>query len=183
MKQKQQEIWDELSDNVKKKIIDRYTEYKTRGSDLIEHDADALTIMEDLFGLDNLNENIFKTWKDVVSKVPHEKIEIGRFRTDDLPSMKADYITVGNSFYRMILRAAAMLKIARLIEIGYGGLVSENEWDSSDYKWHIVYDTLKKEYFIFWDVSHKDPLSFHTEEQAIEFLENNKDLLDDYFMV
>lgn len=90
--------------------------------------------------------------------------------------------------------ALALLKIHQLIEVGYGGNITDEEWRNID---------IKKYYFIpnteyspdegnnMWEIVYaqaypnKHTFAFHTSEQAEEFLSypENVKLLKDYFMI
>lgn len=84
---------------------------------------------------------------------------------------------------------AALFKIHRLIEVGYGGNVTNEEWKSKKDKWIInlicskngySFIVLKTTYFV--DKCH---IAFHTEKQAREFIRysENIQLLRDYNIV
>lgn len=81
--------------------------------------------------------------------------------------------------------AAALLKIHQLIEVGYGGNVTYEEWDKNYTCVVICYDTMLKRFVIGRCVSNIRHIAFHTEEQAKEFLSKpeNVQLLKDYFMI
>lgn len=81
----------------------------------------------------------------------------------------------------------ALLKIYQLIEVGYGGNVTNEEWkDRSITKWRIGFH-YDGEIMIDYCVSPiaYTPIVFHTKEQAKEFLKypENVQLLKDYFMI
>lgn len=79
--------------------------------------------------------------------------------------------------------AAALLKIHQLIEVGYGGNITNEEWNSRK-EWFVItcYDFETSEIVLSNRRSH---IAFHTREQAEEFLSHpeNIQLLKDYFMV
>lgn len=93
--------------------------------------------------------------------------------------------------------ALALLKIHQLIEVSYGGNVTNEEWGSKDS--HPVVFTLNTHTLSFMAVMpywsslngkcdfkcRKELIAFHTKEQAEEFLsyEENIQLLKDYFMI
>lgn len=87
--------------------------------------------------------------------------------------------------------ALALLKIHQLIEVGYGGNVTNEEWKELDgcseenicYTIHTSFTAnLFEIYPAFFN---KDIIAFHTKEQAEEFLlyPENVELLKDYFMI
>ena len=84
--------------------------------------------------------------------------------------------------------ALALMKIMILIDKGYGGIVSNFKWGSQmTEKWIILPTTTSNNFVIactnmFGEKSH---VSFHTKEQAMEFLKHpeNIDLLNQYFVI
>lgn len=80
----------------------------------------------------------------------------------------------------------ALLKIHQLIEVGYGGNVTNEEWDNlNTSKYTIWYNNNKKKLEIVTAYYNRYCISFHTEKQANEFLSypENVQLLKDYFMI
>lgn len=82
--------------------------------------------------------------------------------------------------------ALSLLKIHQLIEVGYGGNISNEEWRNlDDYKFRLLW-SIEDGRFIAdscrWNIH---PIAFHTKEQAEEFLNypENVQLLKDYFMM
>ena len=88
-----------------------------------------------------------------------------------------------NYSQRLEKKIYATIKIARLIELAYGGEVTNEEWESDKVIYYIqLYtdasydvDRTSQAYYEF--------VAFHTEEQAKEFLSHpeNVQLLDDYY--
>lgn len=83
--------------------------------------------------------------------------------------------------------ALALLKIHQLIEVGYGGNITNEEWEDTStikfvidiYKYNIEFN------FIITFYNYISHIAFHTKEQAEEFLKypENIQLLKDYFMI
>lgn len=81
---------------------------------------------------------------------------------------------------------AALFKIHRLIEVGYGRNVTNEEWfDITLIKYIIDYDYILKPFKIKGRCYNKHHVAFHTPKQAEEFLKypENVQLLKDYFMI
>lgn len=78
--------------------------------------------------------------------------------------------------------ALAFLKISQLIEVGYGGNVTNEEWKLNTIKYII--DCNKNNFYITLCNNVIHHIAFHTKEQAKEFLQysENVQLLKDYFM-
>lgn len=81
--------------------------------------------------------------------------------------------------------ALALLKIHQLIEVGYGGNVTDEEWKNNDTKYAIVLFKDEKDFSIDNRLHLFSHITFHTKEQAEEFLSypENVQLLKDYFMM
>ena len=79
--------------------------------------------------------------------------------------------------------ALALLKIYQLIETGYGGNISSEEWNNNE--WKFTYQYTKTGIDIISTCISKYIIAFHTKEQAEEFLSypENIQLLKDYFMI
>lgn len=82
--------------------------------------------------------------------------------------------------------ALALLKIHQLIEVGYGGNITKEEFKNNEYKFIISVDISINELNII-SICHNtpNPIAFHTREQAKEFISKpeNIELLKDYFMI
>lgn len=123
------------------------------------------------------NYKVPKTWNELCKK--------GKTKV-----MVADpYIAGGN--ISIIESAKALLKIHQLIEVSYGGNVTNKEWRNNKLKkWYLVPNSPDDENNLFLIVHgvgyyKKRNIAFHTYEQAEEFLSypENVQLLRDYFQV
>lgn len=82
--------------------------------------------------------------------------------------------------------ALALFKIHQLIEVGYGGNITNEEYKNTDFKYVIFKDVSTNEFSINSVCNCIYGLiAFHTNKQAKEFLSKpeNIQLLKDYFMV
>ena len=81
--------------------------------------------------------------------------------------------------------ALVLLKIHQLIEVGYGGNVTNEEWKNDDWKFKIGYHVDYDKFPILPVISTKSLIAFHTKKQAEEFLSypENVQLLKDFYMV
>ena len=126
--------------------------------------------------LDEQKHKIPKTWSDLE-------------RLDEITESGAEIVRTFNNRWWDSTKgktpieksALALLKINQLIEVGYGGNVMSNEWDGSV---HWVINCAKNNVFEITSTTDKQHISFHTREQALEFLEyyENIVLLKFYFM-
>lgn len=159
------ETWDNMSNKEKEEILRHYRAVKA--IDNIEY----ITIYETLFGKENLQPKI-RTWIDVLNQTDIHDFVINHPDCDN----------------KLKLKLEAIYKISKLIELGYGGMVTEKEWKD---------DTVRKECIVPCDVidglkltthyypSDKRFIAFHTKEQAEEFVyySENEQLIQQYYMI
>lgn len=122
------------------------------------------------------NHKIPKTWSDIEDNINDTTIAV-----DNLSA--ALPITTN---HKNIKSALALLKIHQLIEVGYGGNVTKEEWYDICPKW-IITECAEAEFVPVCarTQQHKSHIAFHTVGQALEFLSylDNVQLLKDYFMI
>lgn len=84
----------------------------------------------------------------------------------------------------IVKSALALLKIHQLIEVGYGGNVTNEEWENAFELKYVISCTVDKSFPIH-ATNCIHTIAFHTKEQAEEFLKytENVQLLKDYFMI
>ena len=170
-----QETWDNMPEETKEKICKKYNWY--RENEINE----AILEFEDLFGKENLQPkpNI-KTWEDVEKN-----------REDEDACCCAIENTLSKSFFDDKLRnkLIATYKIAKLIELGYGGMVTEDEYILNE-------DSIEDDLWSVWINANgeiectaikdcRDFLVFHTQQQAEEFMSypENRTLVEQYYMI
>lgn len=119
-----------------------------------------------------------KTWSELVEQ---EKAHFYEANLCDCNELIDEYSPIEKS-------ALALLKIHQLIEVGYGGNVTNDEW-VNDIKennlWSVYFDYYDNEFYPIFTAGHFTHVAFHTKEQAEEFLSypENIQLLKDYFML
>lgn len=81
--------------------------------------------------------------------------------------------------------ALAILKIHQLIEKGYGGNITKDEWKSTCSIYTIEYIPRSERPIQICNYKIYSPIAFHTKEQAEEFLSysENIQLIKDYYMI
>lgn len=122
-----------------------------------------------------------KTWSDTLSNSNFTLYELSY-----IDNNKNDVLTsTGKSPIEK--SALALLKIHQLIEIGYGGNITEEEWNTMKDIYQIDYEIHSNKIMISNSVCMRffTPIAFHTKKQAEEFLSypENVELLKDYFMI
>lgn len=138
--------------------------------------------LEELFGKENFQpEPEIKTWKDVEKEHPEY------FKSHNTPNPML--IPSQELRDNLLNKSIAMYKIATLIELGYGGVISEGEWQKEINKdngfyvisWNIFY----KSFQIHYETNSKSFLSFRTRELAEEFMHypENVELLRQFNML
>lgn len=162
-------IWNELSEDSKKEVINEYALNKEGETTQV-----YAKFLEHVFGKENLNpEPPIKTWEDVAKLSPHLAKYI-----DDFDTMYLHGTYIG----KVIKKVRATAKIAKLIELGYGGMVTDEEWLNDDILKHCIVCvgiTLEKMGYY----NGREFIAFHTEEQRDEFFKNNEQLCKDYYMI
>lgn len=118
-----------------------------------------------------------KTWSDTRFNSSFIVYELSYIDNDK------DYILTSTGISPIERSALALLKIHQLIEVGYGGNVSNEEWNNNE--WKFTYQYTKTGIDIISTCNSKNIIAFHTKEQADEFLlySENIELLKDYFMI
>lgn len=119
------------------------------------------------------NHKIPKTWNQYLIQ----------FKIDSEPTLWFDsdmnYDKIGDS-------CSALFKIHKLIEVSYGGNITNKEWVSPNYaNYAISLHHHSKHFEILQNPADRHLVLFHTKAQAEEFLKypENIQLLKDYFMI
>lgn len=190
-------IWDELS-NVKKNELQKTYDFYKRNMSSLESGSTTAMInygymlaLEETFGKEALtSEKFVLTWEDFETitgcTLREEYVENDCYVQGiimdnfDFSLDGSDKSFKDNKFVR---HAMAAFKIQKLIEVGYGGIITEDEWaDQEIDKYNIGCNATLKEYYIQQiGCNVKEIIAFRTRELAEEFLFYNKQLLDDYF--
>lgn len=127
------------------------------------------------------NPKVSKTWSDTRFNSSFTFYELSYIDKDK------DYVLTSTGISSIERSALALLKIHQLIEVEYGGNVTNEEWkNTTKLKWYFVpniadlFDVMCSQNY-----NKKRNIAFHTEEQAKEFLKypENFQLLKDYFMI
>lgn len=117
-----------------------------------------------------------KTWSELVEQDKVKFQKAINIADKDI----SDYNAIEKS-------ALALLKIHQIIEAGYGGNVTNEEWPSLKHIYQIECDAYVHRILIANSAPMRflSHIAFHTKEQAEEFLSKpeNVQLLKDYFMI
>ena len=129
--------------------------------------------------LEEQNPKVPKTWSDLE-------------RLDEITECGAEIVQTFNNRWWDSTKgntpieksALALLKIHQLIEVGYGGNITNEEWKEHT-KIKYTIDLKDKKLICSYTYLFKSHIAFHTKEQAEEFLKysENVQLLKDYFMI
>lgn len=182
-----QETWDNMSNKEKEKLRSDYDDLvylSEHGTDEFIKTESLKTIKEyeRLFGKENLQPkpNI-KTWKDL------EKEHLEYFKSHNTPSPM--FISSQELRDKLLNKSIATYKIATLIELGYGGIITDEEWEERINEgtgfYTIVYSPLYKSFHKRVESCNKQFIAFHTSKQAEEFMSypENVKLLEQYNMI
>ena len=128
-----------------------------------------------------------KIWSELAKRDNRKEYLIGKDYSKDYG--KAGFIYTEEGVTPIERAALALLKIHQLIEKGYGGNVTKEEWENKSRK-HIIIPAIHNDevtFSVFTTISfaNKQHIAFHTYEQREEFLsyKENVQLLKDYFMI
>lgn len=169
------ETWDKFTEEEKERVRQGYKSwlyaYNKGGIEFSIHEE-----YEDLFGKENLQpEPKIKTWEDI-TKMDNRYHQL----IDEI--IRRGYSSLWDS--KIINKIIATLKISKLIELGYGGMVTEEEWENEDIrKFSIV--RFQKDLSYAEGRSAYEFVSFHTPEQREEFMSypENVELVKQYYMI
>lgn len=179
-----QEIFSKFSEEEKKKTRERYQLALANGDEKLIHE------LENLFDKENLQPKPkIKTWEDVVK---YHIIEIDNIGSDVFDN----YVLTRSSAKCsdiILKKLEATYRIYKLIELGYGGMVTDEEWkDNYLIKYFIIIEINKgknknMEPSIQCDYAtdEKRFIAFHTKQQVEEFMsyESNRKLIEQYYMI
>ena len=181
-------IWNKLSEEDKDLLRKSYNEMKeisNKNKDLYENMLeDQQKRLEMIFGKENLNpEPQIKTWEDYLESIKDKQAQSLTGGLDKV-SLDSGYV---NRDFPVFRKAIATFKIAKLIELGYGGMITDEEWKKDTQK-HIIdcaFSQRHDEARLISTVTYssKHLIAFHTIEQRDEFLRNNEQLCKDYYML
>lgn len=120
-----------------------------------------------------------KTWQDVITKAGTEAPEENLYFDN--------YVIVRNVVGispELKAKLEATYRIAKIIELGYGGMISPKEWkDRNILKYCII--RVNNEWMYATRTDHFQYIAFHTREQAEEFMSypENEYLVELYYMM
>lgn len=176
-------IWNKLSEedrNFLRKSYQEMKEISNKNKDLYDNMLeDQVKRLEKIFGEENLNpQPLIKTWEDYEKTLSKPHVGDINSTFNDiclLPGMKMG----SNPVVRKII---ATYKIAILIELGYGGMITDEEWENPK---KVKYILIERKGVIVDDVTYtyRSFIAFHTKEQLGEFFKNNEQLCKDYYLI
>lgn len=165
LKSMQDDEWNRLTPAMQKITRDGYM-------NMIQNNAtgiftEYIQSQEQQYGKHNVCPSEYiKTWQNVLTS---------NWRTPTILPEK-----VAEKMNKMI---SSIEKIMKVIELGYGGVVTTEEMKSGKTYFTVTYSFEKGDYKITAEHGIVSFVAFHLREQAEEFLYNNRDLLDDFNML
>ena len=169
------ETWDNMPKKEKEKIYREYMQYQEEAETNPFFEG-KISNMEDLFGEENLQpEPEIKTWKDVEKCINEQYCKLDLALGDILSASKDD---------KLRLKIKATFKIAKLIELGYGGTVTDEEWKNEDIRKFSIIRFQENLSYAEGRYAYEF-ISFHTPEQRDEFMSypENRTLVEQYHML
>lgn len=159
-------IWAELSLDSKGQLIEYYKNLKSSSNK---------DFLEDLFGKENLSTEDIKNWQDFSNQFDEDCEIFG----------KLDYVwhdLKGDFSESVVKKILATLKISKIIELGYEK-VTLDEFRSNDSAFFVIWARNDKKIEVIESYDYDDLLTFRSYDEAKEFLNNNINLLKDYFQI
>lgn len=190
-KEQQDNLWNDLSEETRKEYREKYksnlvdSKKYLMGDELDKSIVRSETIVKELetmFGVHNLNpQPQIRTWDDVARLYPEIDADLDK-------AIEALCNYYKNCSIQYIIKCHAALKIQKLIELGYGGTVSNAEWkDDKCRKYTIAYFPLDGRKFVSSDycIGEYEFVAFHKGSQRDSFISHkeNRRLIENYYMV
>lgn len=160
------ETWDKFTEEEKEDIRHFYNGFETM------QDRNIEGVLNSLFGKENLQpEPKIKTWEEFEKNKGKLNVWV-----DTIGFIPEDNISK---------KAVATIKIAKLIELGYGGMVTEEEWENTNIEKYCVYVTVGKIHYDGFNTYDCHFIAFHTPKQREEFMSyaSNRKLVEQYYMI
>lgn len=176
-----QETFEKFTKEEKEKIRNYYKQSVELSENGIDEEERLINTnikwqTELFFGKENLQSKPeIKTWKDVEKEYP--KIEI------DFKNLNVDINCCCGIESKIGKKMLATAKIAKLIELGYGSIITDEEWrDKNYYKFTILYDKITNKPYLGESRCTGHFIAFHTKQQAGEFISyaENVELVEQY---
>lgn len=167
------ETWEKFTEEERKRIRNAY-------KILDENNTEARLAGEYvyIFGKENLQPKI-KTWNDVATYNP----ELWNF-INRLCKEIANCPYIDNKLYKKLI---ATIQIQKLIEFGYGGMITEEEWMDGRKSKAVIKRTTGKSPTLYYATVYYDVrfIAFHTDEQREKFVSHpeNVELIKQYYMM
>lgn len=177
------ETFDKFTEEEKEKLRQQYSHLLKVSEDDEDWNVRMCASSEkqsliNVFGKENLQpEPEIKTWKDIEEYYTNVDIELGE-------ATKSLY-KYSQCPIQLLRKCIATLKITKLIELGYGGIVTDEEWENKDITKYCVQYTYRKGFTYYNSSSVKAFLAFHTFEQREKFMSypENRELVEQYYMM
>lgn len=130
-------------------------------------------------------ERIDKRWRD-----DRDKRVNGYYIREDKIGFIEDQFNDEHScdIYYTEAQARSAMAMARISQImandeRFGGVITDEEWEDRSHRKHTIIVTANNKIELNESLLYKEFLAFHTKEQAQLFLEENRDLVEDYLMI
>lgn len=181
------ETFDKFTDEEKEAVFTAYRLDRTSNGD--RYFEGSVNTFEQLFGKENLQPKN-KIWKDLAKNgfsVEEDYLcEFDNYDHDKVDGFTEAISYKGEFSDKLIYKAIATLKIAKLIELGFGGTITDEEWKSPNEKFVIKPHYQRGKVFLEKSTSlnYKHFIAFHTYDQLEEFLSypENVELVEQFFM-
>lgn len=187
-----QESFDRFTGEEKNKIRENYANFTYLAEEGVDEEERIVNFhlkatMEDYFGKENLQHEP-KTWEDLEkSSYFVDKFELSEvFKLEDTDFYRgASTLMQDNSEIQLKDKIIATYKIAKLIELGYGGMIIKEEWENNQADFIGIYYCPKSKKYEFRVPLLYHFLTFRNREVAEEFMsyKENVKLIHQYYMI
>lgn len=166
-KEIQDKVWNDLPAVTKKEYIEKYKAYCASEFISLKNEY------EDIFGEHNLNVKEVKHWLDIEHQFPEIKHE--------LLNIQSQFHHIP---YLVGKKLLATFQISQIIELGYGKMITEDEWKKNSGDFIGVYYNPKIDDFDYRVPMIYHFITFHNRKLAEEFMSYlpNRNLIKNYYM-
>ncbi|MCH5167887.1 MAG: hypothetical protein J1F35_08415 [Erysipelotrichales bacterium] len=173
------ETFEKLTKEEKKKLRKIYKDMKKEPTLAYAYEyAEKCKWLEELFDKENLQPEP-KTWEDVLKLYPA--------RVTGVVGLELELKGVPGINDKIAQKIIAATKLAKLIELGYGGMVTDEEWKDTNDKYIVALHYEKGEAILEKRTvcNYKCFIAFRTYEQRELFMAypENRELVEQYYMI
>lgn len=177
------ESFEKLTKEEKENIREGYIKWQEE-AETNPYFEGKISNMEDLFDKEDLQPKpVVKTWEDVPLR--GEALDVD-FMINDLGGRNIISLKQTEFSEKIFMKLIVTAKIAKIIELGYGGMITEEEWKNNILEKYCVAWSVPIQRFHYQTMYNLyNFIAFHTQEQREKFMfyPENRELVKQYYMV